>query len=281
MKTLCFVNHYYGKSSNFTGQSSLKNAEGRKKTVLKCLENLQRINDIDIKVCGIKGNNLVEIDIDFSFLKDPTFLPYETLAHMSRFLEDYDYFIYVEDDILLPYQTFLNVVEFDKTAQIGEMLQPNRLETDFIGNTYCVDLLPIPRGFLNLSDDPREWTSQFKEFSGKQLRVSESKLSAILIMSRDKLRYALTKIDINFRGIVFVTAIESALYYFSSPFALYRSCLDLDFHYVLHLNRWSESPLFVPFKHPNYDSKRLDLADYAMYKILKKLRWKYIRSPLL
>lgn len=241
MKILCYVNHFFGKNPHFLGKSSpaigtdleefKKKADCRKKYVSETIAQLRKLGTIDIKICGINGFSLLPLDISFDSVKDkPLWLIYESLNHMAQFADDYDYFINLEDDIYLPEETFMNVLEFDKTSLINEVFLPNRLEKTIEGKPYCVDLMAIPG-----------WTQQRKRFQGKQLRVALNAHSAILILSREKFRYTLKSVDKMFRQSILHNELDSAFAYFHSSFALFRS-EDIGFHFVDHLDKWYYSP---------------------------------------
>lgn len=242
MKILCYVNHFFGKNPHFLGKSSLalgtaandleKRAKVRRDHVNEALEQLKRLGDeVDVKICGINGFSLLPLDIVFDAIKDrPLWLIYESLNHMAQFAEDYDYFINIEDDILLPSETFANIVEFDKTSLVNEVLLPNRLEKYSTGEMYCVDMLAIPG-----------WTQQTSSFRGSALRVALNPHSAILVLSRTKFKYALSRIDKSFRGAILYNELDSAFAYFHSAFALYRT-EDITINHVIHLDRWRSSP---------------------------------------
>jgi hypothetical protein len=230
-KILCFVNHFYGANPHFIGKSSTQEATKRKKIVEECISELSNLENSSVKVCGIDGFSLVNIDIDFSHIKEnPTYLIYESINFMIRYINEYDYFINIEDDILFPKQTLLNVIEFDKTSLINEVLYPNRLELDESGNKFCVDLSAYG-----------VWTLQRKLYLGKEIRVNANPHSGILIMSQAKLRYAISNIDLSFRGILIGKAMESAFAHFHSPFSLYRSFSNIDFHHIIHMDNWIDT----------------------------------------
>ena len=235
-RVLCHVNHYFGRSSGFVGGSTRGEEEQRREVVGKALSALRELPEaeLDLRVCGIGENALLPLDAEYGHLDDPTQLVYESLYDMASRVEEYDYFINVEDDILVPAQAWLNVLEFDRSCLVNEILHPNRMEVDETGFRYCVDLYGNPT-----------WTHQAKSFRGHALRVAVTPHSGILIMSRDKLRYALSEIDRSFRGIIFAKGMESALAHFHAPFSLYRAYDDPEFHHVVHLDRWKHSPRVV------------------------------------
>jgi hypothetical protein len=231
MRVLCYVNHYFGRPVGFEGRSTDGDDGHRRAIVAACLDGLRALPGVEVNVCGIEGRALEPIDIDFSGIRDdPKMLVYESLAHMVRRAEDYDYFINIEDDILLPAETFANVVEFDHGSLLNEILHPNRVEEDETGRRFCVDLAAMPG-----------WTYQRRTYGGRELRVARNPHSAVLILSRDKLRYALRHIDLSYRGRFLTYEMDSAFAYYLSPFCLYRPYEDLEFHTVTHLDRWAGS----------------------------------------
>ena len=233
MKILCYVNHYFGEPVGFRGRSTDPDAEGRREIVSACLAHLRSLPGVEVYVCGIDGRSLEPIDIPFPHVRDnPTMLVYESLAHMAKRIDEgYDYFINIEDDILLPAVTLANLIEFDKESLLNEVLHPNRLEQDGAGTPYCVDMKALPGG-----------TFQRRQYRGRELCVANSPHSALLLLSRDKLRYVLRHGDIEYRGRFLGVGMESALAYYHGPFCLYRSFEDLAFHTVTHLDPSPSSP---------------------------------------
>jgi hypothetical protein len=231
MRVLCYVNHYFGHPVGFEGRSTDGDREHRRAIVAACLDGLRALPGVEVNVCGIDGKALEKIDLDFPQIRDdPKLLVYESLAHMVRRVEDYDYFVNIEDDILLPTETFANVIEFDQISLLNEILHPNRVEEDETGRRFCVDLQAIPG-----------WMYQRRTYRGREIRVARNPHSAVLILSRDKLKYALRHIDVTYRGRFLVYEMDSALAYYLSPFSLYRPYEDLEFHTVTHLDRWAGS----------------------------------------
>lgn len=240
-RVLCHVNHYFGRSSGFVGGSTSGEEDRRRETVSRCVTALRGLPeaDVDLRVCGVGANSLLPLDTSYDHLDDPTQLVYESLYDMASRVEEYDYFINVEDDVLVPPETWLNVLEFDDGSLVNEILHPNRMEVDDTGFRYCVDLYGNP-----------VWTHQKKTFRGHTIRVALTPHSGILVMSRAKLKYALSQIDRSFRGIIFAKGMESALAHFHGPFSLYRTYDDLELHHVDHLDRWKHSPAVVHRANP-------------------------------
>jgi hypothetical protein len=229
VKVLCYVNHYFGAPVGFHGRSTDADDGHRRAVVAACLEGLWQLPGAEVAVCGIEGSSLVDVDLDFPQVRDdPKLLVYESLAHMVPRIDDFDYFVNIEDDILLPETTLANVIEFDRTSLVDEILHPNRIEEDDTGRRFCVDLEAMPG-----------WTYHRRTYQGREIREARNPHSAVLILSRAKLRYALQHIDVGYRGRFLTYEMDSALAYYLSPFSLYRPYEDLEFHTVTHLDRWA------------------------------------------
>jgi hypothetical protein len=229
MKVLCYVNHYFGQPVGFEGRSTDGDRDERRAIVERCVEGLRRLPGVVVQVCGIEGRSLLPIDLDFSAVRaDPKLLVYESLAHMTGRLDEFDYFVNVEDDILVPPETLANVVEFDRDSFPNEVLHPNRLEMDATGEPFCVDLRAMPG-----------WIHQRRTHRGRELRVARNPHSAVLILSRDKFRYALRHVDPAYRGRFLNYEMDSAFAWYHSPLSLYRPYDDLAFHTVTHLDQWA------------------------------------------
>lgn len=235
MKLLCHVCHYFGPSPDRHAKAYRSHRDDggartryARRTVeaLAALAEIGEVSAVDVRVVGYPRHALLPIDLDVSAQPNPRLLVYEALEGLTRHLEDYDYFIAIEDDILLPVQTFRNVLEYDRISPLGECLHPNRVE---LGDSLRLPLDPM---YLE-----RVWTYQEKTFRGRRIRVALNPHSGILVLSRDKLRYALEFVSPAYRGVFLGAAMESAFAHYHKPFSLYRPCDDLDFHVVIHQDR--------------------------------------------
>ena len=263
MKILCYINHFFGQNPFFQGKSSLpldipideleRRAKRRKEHVDHVISSLKALEGAEVKVCGVSGFSVVPLDITFDEIKgNPLLLIYESLNHMANFVDQYDYFINIEDDVLLPGDTFQNIVRFDQRSLINEVFLPNRMEKSPEGEQYCVDLKAIPG-----------WTQQRKAFENKQVRVALNAHSAVMILSQAKFRYALSFVDRNFRKPILHNELDSAFAYFHSPFALYRSVELMD-HHVVHLDRWMYSAGENNHESPwRYRFKSISASDFV------------------
>lgn len=227
VRILCFFNHYYNPNQidGFKGGSTVSNSN-RSEIVHKALDALRAIPNCDVKVCGLSGFTVlgVEVDIDFTGIK-PWHLVYESLHYMRHFTEEYDYFINIEDDILLNKAVLHNVMEFDKLRKIDEVFLPNRIEID--GKE------------LRFVDLKNGWKKdQNIIYKGRVLKIAKNFHSAILILSTKKYKYGYPMLDANFREIWWGGPMASAYAYFHIPFKLYRDTELTMYHSVEHLDHW-------------------------------------------
>ncbi len=226
LKILAIVNHYYGETEGFRGKSNYQDVNIRKKIVKQVIDSLKNISGVEVKVCGIIGSSLVPIDKDFSYIINPSFLVYETIEWMFSQVNKYDYFINIEDDILLDRETFERILEFDRHNLPNECFHPNRIEQKD-GKEYCVDLEAMPG-----------WTQMSKKYSNYDLRVALNPHSGISILSKEKLLYAGKYVDFEKREIIIGHYMASAYANLHAPFLMYRSFPDLTAHKVIHLDNW-------------------------------------------
>ncbi|MFA7217792.1 MAG: ATP-grasp fold amidoligase family protein [Dehalococcoidales bacterium] len=229
LRILCFVNHYYNpqQQEGFTGGATVKGNENRETVVTQAITALRNIPNCDVRVCGLKGFTIpgVEVDIDFTGIK-PWNLVYESLNYMNNFTNDYDYFINIEDDILLKENVIQNVIEFNRLRSIDEVFLPNRIEIEK-GECRFVDL----RGGWK-KDSP------IIIFKNRILKIANNYHSAILILSTRQYRYAYNMLDPNFREIWWGGPMASAYAYFHIPFQLYRNSQLTEYHSVEHMDHW-------------------------------------------
>lgn len=227
VRILCYFNHFYNpspKGDDFLGGST-GGREERRKTVQKCLDTIRALKGCEVKVCGIPGFNLVPIDIDLTG-KDPKHIPYESLNLMRASVDKYDYFLNIEDDILIGSDVINNIIEFDKTSGGKEILIPNRIEQrgDFWD---CVDLRAMA-----------SWSKNKKRWNGLLLREAVNCHSGMLCMSTKKFKEGVKSLDPTYRKQFHGGPMASAFAYFHSPFTLYRNSNPNKFHSVWHLDNW-------------------------------------------
>lgn len=225
-RILCLMAHYFGAGPEFIGKSTSSPAAARARFVRKAVRNLRAIPGLELRVCSIPGYSLLPLDMAFSGLERPEYLVFEVLGAIDEELERYDYFMVVEDDILVPHQVLSNVMAFDREHGLQPCLHPNRLERSG-ERVDCVDLRAMPG-----------WQEHGMRFRGVELRVARNPHSGFLLLSRDKLAYGLERIDRSYRGRFLGGFMSSAFAHYHRPFELYRPYRDLGFHYLIHLDHW-------------------------------------------
>lgn len=238
LRVLCCVPHFYSGWSSNRAPGSFKSAsqkpDKRREFVNKTLASLRDLGQVagvasvDLRVCGIAGAALVDLDVQFE-QPNPRLLVSDTLDYMLTQQDHYDYFLLVEDDIVVPRDVLLNAIAFDRVSLPNEVLHPNRIEIDpTTGERYVTDLRTGGR-----------WTAQRRSFAGRVLGVNVNPHSAVMVLSRDKFRYCAAHTDTAFRGLFRFGEFDggemaSAFANFLSPVSLYRPYDDLNFHYVIH-----------------------------------------------
>jgi len=226
-RVLCYFNHYYNPNGTFKGKSTDSDSSNRKAVIQQALDTLKQLDNCTVKVCGIEGYSLVPVDVPFNQLQDSRMLVYSTLLEMADHLDEYDYFINIEDDILVTNTVLENIYEFDQVSTLNEVLLPNRLEKEN-GEYYCVDTKKCFPGWINTE----------RVFKNRLIKVAINPHSGILILSRDKYRYAMSQISaIPFKKM-FGGIMASSYAHFHKPFCLYRVKDDITFHSVIHLDSW-------------------------------------------
>ncbi len=248
LRVLAAIPHYFGQSNRAQDNHSLHMANLQVPAVrravvdrtiasLRALADGQLVASVEVVVCGIPARSLVPLDLDCSGISDPRLLVYDALDYLIARIDQYDYFVLVEDDIAVGSDVIRNAVEFDAESAINEVLHPNRIE-EIDGERFVTDIR-IRGG----------WTVQRKYFKGHTLGVAANPHSAIVVLSREKFRYCLQHSDRSFRGLFRHGTFDggymaSAFANLLTPVSLYRPMDALDFHTVQH-----QDP-FIPEKPP-------------------------------
>ncbi|MFB2881989.1 methyltransferase domain-containing protein [Floridanema aerugineum] len=147
----------FGKS-----QASFDIAQGAAKPA-----NQSQVNNIDIVICTTKNQHLLDqLSLPADLYKhyrtnaEPMLLGFECQALLRDCLGAYDYFCFLEDDIILhdPW-LFVKLNWFNKQVGDNALLQPNRYELSPPGNSKKIyidgNLSPLlTANFQNLSDQP-------------------------------------------------------------------------------------------------------------------------------
>lgn len=226
-KVLCLFVHYFDKASVFEGKSKYQLEDVRAEIVTRALTALRSIRDVDVVVCGYKNLGLVDIDRDLSAYTDqPQYMMYEALGQLVQFRNEYDYFMVIEDDILVGTDMFNNVYSFDHQFGIDQIMLPNRVEIRK-GRIYCIDTKIVP----GMTDDTIE-------FNRRKLAVHNNPHSGLLLVNRDKLDYLTDHVDASYRGKFIGGYMASAFAHYHRAFRLYRVADGYDYHTVLHMDQY-------------------------------------------
>jgi len=240
LRVLCCVPHYFAERTGdeHLGQwkSVSQQPDIRRRYVeqtissLRNLSSLPEVGSVDIRLCGIRGNSLVSLDVEFDE-PEPLFLVFDTIEWMLERREDYDYYLLVEDDIDVPAEVLSNVIAFDQDSLVNEVFHPNRIELDD-GVAFNSDLKTFS-----------EWTTQRKLFRGKQLVVNANPHAAVFVLSAAKFNYCADHADLSLRGRLRIGEFRggmmaSAFANFLSSVSLYRVYDDLTFHFVVHQDKF-------------------------------------------
>lgn len=232
-RILAYVVHYYGSGSTFAGKSTRAEAGARRTKVEKVVAALRSTGyDVDVAVCGIPGSALVPVDLDLSgSVTDPRHLVYAAIEHLAERVDDgFDYFMCVEDDILVPEEAIERMIRFRDEARVNEVLMPNRLDESDQGVRYCMDLVLVPG-----------WRDLRRRFERTRLDVAVNPHSGLAFLSREQMHYARRRVDLGRRDQFLGGPMASAFANLHQPFLLWRTRADLAKHHVLHLDQW-EAP---------------------------------------
>jgi len=236
LKVLCCMTHFYAGDEKTDGNQSGRKSFSQdpelrrtyaEKALASCraLIDLPEVGQLKVLVCGKSGFSLVPLDVEFDE-PEPRFLVSDTLEYMAGRRDEFDYYILVEDDIIVPSAVLRNVIEFDQESLVNEALHPNRLEIQD-GTKFNTDLRT--RG---------EWTIHKREFKGRVLQINVNPHSAVFILSREKFHYCLNRTNLSHRGAYTAGfsggAMASAFANFLAPILLYRPYNDLEYHCVIH-----------------------------------------------
>lgn len=237
MNCLCLFVHYFNPQGPFGGRSKHQDPQVRRAIVERALFSLRALREFDVRVCGHGGQSLVPLDFDLcDRTANPQFLVFEALQMLQEFRESYDYFLVVEDDILLSADVWRNVLSFDahyaEASSQRWIFHPNRIEYRRDQTPFCIDLAVVRR---RIGEPIR--------FEGRELQEHENPHSGLLLVNRAKLNIIAQDVDPSFRGSVIGGPMASAFAHYHKPFRLFR-CIDgLDFHTIHHLDTMQWQPL--------------------------------------
>lgn len=165
MKILITIPHYYSASNESIHGSGKKNPQPRIQALSACLfsiyslfsasqcmmdiqnkkaisVNNNLVHDIDIVICTTDNKHLLEhLSVPRSFykhhqvtLENPKFLGFECQKILRENLEKYDYYCFMEDDLIINDPLFFEKIKwFNQGTESINLLQPNRYEVSARG----------------------------------------------------------------------------------------------------------------------------------------------------
>jgi hypothetical protein len=231
------VNHYFGEGSSFVGRSTSGDIERRRAVVQQCLDGVRVLGkepdlEVDVRVCGIPGRSLVPVDTDLSNSvgSDPRLIVYRSIQRMFDAVADYDYFLNIEDDLLIDADVVHTMISFAEKNRVNEVLLPHRLETWPDGSSHAVDLQAVPG-----------WQGLSRAFAGQRLDVARNPHAGMCLLSAAQMRYAARRVDLD-RDEQFIGGMMASAYAnVHLPFLLWRTRDDVEAHCVTHLDVWLRS----------------------------------------
>jgi len=232
---LVLVNHYFG-PAEFVGRSTTGQADRRTAVVTEALAALRGLGEalgttVDVEVCGVPGRSLVPIDRSFAHLEDPRHLPYATIESMVAETDGYDWFVNIEDDILLGADVVRRSMAFARRNRVNEVLLPHRRETQPDGSSRYVDLEAIPG-----------WRRPERRFGSLELGLALNEHAGMTILSAEQVRYAARRVDLGRRDQFHGGLMASAYANLHAPFLPWRT-REPSAHAVTHLDAWLDSPV--------------------------------------
>ena len=159
MKVLITIPHYYRHDENANHGSMMKDPTPRKEALAECITsihqhfgslqfymnhfsrqvfpaNLSRQHQVDILVCTTRKSHVLnELSLphtDYLHIEtdaEPMMLGFECIKILKGHLGQYDYYCYMEDDLVIRDPLFLQKIKwFTDATSIENILQPNRFE---------------------------------------------------------------------------------------------------------------------------------------------------------
>jgi hypothetical protein len=233
-RMLCHFNHYFGTTSSFDGKSTTGTPDQRDAIVRTALAAIRALPfNVDVRICGVHDCSLLPIDVDLSdAVGDPQHIVYASIERMFDAIDDYDYFLNIEDDILIAESVVRACIRFHTSSACNEVFLPNRIEIHSDGVRDCVDLVAIPG-----------WQpSLLRTFDELKLGVATNPHSGLAFLGREQMYYAAERVNLAFRDLIIGGFMASAYANLHKPFLLWRARSDLSAHAVVHLDPWSHRP---------------------------------------
>jgi hypothetical protein len=214
--------------------------------------------NFNIQVFGIENQYTRRPDVILD-VADPRHIPYATIDAMYKKINQYDYFLFVEDDIELSPKTIIELMEINQHLDLHETIIPNRLEY-LNGTAFCVDMIAMP-GFKN----------GVKIVERHILAQSINPHSGFMFLSRDKFARAYA-LKVNSQPkIIIGDFMASALANIHSSLDVYRSIPTASSLSVVHQDSWSARMESIGHLKENSLSRLIDESRETEREILSGL----------
>jgi hypothetical protein len=238
-RTLCLVAHYFGAPEDSvaalaacTNVAAQAHREQVVKRTVAWLKRLSACLDMDIVIGGVRGKNLLPLDIDYTGeLETHWHILWRLFADAQRQLDNYEYLLVLEDDILVPRHTIERMLAAGRELEdVRHAIFPNRIE--FLrGFPVVPDLIALPG-----------WTAQTINWRSKTWYRAKNPHSAILFLGRHQSE-EFRKVDFSRPHITIGEYTTSAFERAHSGYSLFRERTRFPVHCVIHQDGWCRRKL--------------------------------------
>jgi len=235
IRILVAIPHYFDKLSihdNEFGSYEGANYKFRNEVVQNtfatlnyCLSSLEM--ESKVLVFGI-GNQYLKTPSVKLDLENPKYIPWKALEEIKKQIEDFDYLLFLEDDIVISPKLILELLALDRELDENETVIPNRIEIQN-GIPFCVDMIAMPG-----------WNPEIISVKGKVLAIPRNMHSGFMFLSKEKFIRAFSLRKYVEPTIIIGDYMESALANIHSSLKVYRSIPTASTLTVFHQDSWTE-----------------------------------------
>lgn len=210
-------------TGNFMRRKSI--IESTSVALSKALDSLNM--EYTVTYYGLEDQFVKQVTV-ISEVSEPKHLPWFVIDKAYEQIEKYDYFLFVEDDILIPDGLLCSLIDIDLSLDSNEIIIPNRIEAHD-KDEFCVDLIAMPG-----------WETKEKIHAGLKLRQPRNVHSGFLLLTREKFSDAYKSRLYLEPTVIIGDYMASALANLSLTFQVYRAIPTSSALAVYHLDSWSE-----------------------------------------
>jgi hypothetical protein len=207
----------------------------RLEIVKKAILNLEvSLNSLDlnfeIKMFGTQNQFLVEPDVYLN-VRNPKFLPWAAIDEMFKNRMNFDYFLFMEDDLIINADFMEKLMNLQKHLRNFETVIPNRLEF-FNGKPFCVDIFALPG-----------WKSESKFIDNQTFVEPINTHSGFMFLPRKTFLRAYKNRKYVHPTILISDYMESSLANIFSSMRVYRPIPTNSSLTIVHEDSWSSRML--------------------------------------